>query len=197
MASCCCGKTRGPEPRSYVPSTGTQALTRIQVFEQHRAVDLQIADQRELGERLDLDGLFEIVDQRGAGHARFAVDAHGAGAADLLEAIGVVCDRRGRLPSAVTGLAAISIMAEMTFMPGRHSSSNFSHTAGESGPAWRLISSATVLVAMIPQGLGPNSFLQPLRRGSIGTVLHSKNIRTQRQKDAAVTSRRCSCADAV
>ena len=45
-----------------------------------------------------------------------------------------------RLPSAVTGLAAISIIAEMTFMPGRHSSSNFSHTAGASGLAWRLIS---------------------------------------------------------
>ena len=36
-------------------------------------------------------------------------------------------------PSAVTGLAAISIMAEMTFMPGRHSSSNFSHDGGRIG----------------------------------------------------------------
>ena len=52
-------------------------------------------------------------------------------------------------PSAVTGLAAISIMAEMTFMPGRHSSSNLSHTAGASGLAWRLISKVTVFVAMI------------------------------------------------
>jgi hypothetical protein len=61
-------------------------------------------------------------------------------------------------PSAVTGLAAISIMAEMTFMPGRHSSSKLSHTAGASGLAWRLISNATVLVAMMfafPQGLNP------------------------------------------
>ena len=33
-------------------------------------------------------------------------------------------------PSAVTGLAAISIMAEMTFMPGRHSSSKRSQKAG-------------------------------------------------------------------
>ena len=54
-------------------------------------------------------------------------------------------------PSAVTGLAAISIMAEMTFMPGRHSSSKFSHVAGASGLAWRLISNLTVLVAMFPQ----------------------------------------------
>ena len=79
-----------------MPSTGTQALTRHQVFKQNRAVDLQIAHQRKLRERLDLDGLLEIVDQRGAGHARLAVDAHRAGAADLLQAIGVVGDGRGR-----------------------------------------------------------------------------------------------------
>ena len=47
------------------------------------------------GERLDLDWLLEIVNQRGAGHAGLAVDAHGAGAADLFEAIGVVGDGRG------------------------------------------------------------------------------------------------------
>src|SRR5215469_1857669 len=57
------------------------------------------------------------------------------------------------LPSAVTGFAAISIIAEMTFMPGRHSSSNRSHTAGDSGLAWRLISKLTVFVAMMPFGL--------------------------------------------
>jgi hypothetical protein len=38
----------------------------------------------------------------------------------------------------------------MTFIPGRHSSSNRSHTAAASGLAWRLISKVTVLVAMIP-----------------------------------------------
>jgi len=52
-------------------------------------------------------------------------------------------------PSAVTGLAAISIIAEMTFMPGRHSISKFSHTAGASGLAWRLISNCTVLFAIV------------------------------------------------
>src|ERR1035441_3065878 len=51
-------------------------------------------------------------------------------------------------PSAVTGLAAISIMAEITFMPGCHSSSKLSQTEGASGLAWRLISNPTVLVAM-------------------------------------------------
>ena len=40
-----------------------------QVFEENRAVDLEIADERKFGERLELNGLFEIVDQRGAGHA--------------------------------------------------------------------------------------------------------------------------------
>ncbi len=74
---------------------GNPGLDGLEVFEEHGAVDLEIADQRELGERLDLDGLLEIVDQRGAGHAGLAVDAHGAGAADLFEAIGVVGDGRG------------------------------------------------------------------------------------------------------
>jgi hypothetical protein len=54
------------------------------------------------------------------------------------------------LPSAVTGFAAISIIAETTFMPERQSSSNVSQTAGASGLAWRLISKVTFLVAMIP-----------------------------------------------
>jgi hypothetical protein len=54
------------------------------------------------------------------------------------------------LPSAVTGFVAISIIAETTFIPGRHSSSNRSQTAGASGLACRLISKVTVLVAMIP-----------------------------------------------
>ncbi len=53
------------------------------------------------------------------------------------------------LPSAVTGLAAISIMEEMTFMPGRHGSSKRSQTAGASGLAWRLISKVTVRSAMV------------------------------------------------
>jgi hypothetical protein len=47
-------------------------------------------------------------------------------------------------------------MAEMTFIPGRHSSSNFSHTEGLSGLAWRLISIATVLFAI---GKSPSIYL--------------------------------------
>jgi len=56
-------------------------------------------------------------------------------------------------PSAVTGLAAISIMAEMTFIPGRQGRVNVSQTAGASGLAWRLISSVTVFSAMILRSL--------------------------------------------
>src|ERR1039458_2138650 len=56
----------------------------------------------------------------------------------------------------------MSIIAVVTFMPGRHSSSKLSHTAGASGLAWRLISNCTVLFAMIPQGLKPRSFFAAL-----------------------------------
>ena len=59
-------------------------------------------------------------------------------------------------PSAVTGLAAISIMAETTFMPEYHASSKRSQTAGASGLAWRLISNCTVLVAI---GESPLAYL--------------------------------------
>src|ERR1039458_10194739 len=52
-------------------------------------------------------------------------------------------------PLAVTGLPAISIIAEMTFMPGRHSISKPSQTAGASGLAWRLISKDTVFFAIV------------------------------------------------
>src|ERR1019366_2699189 len=58
-----------------------------QVVKEDRAIDLEIADQRELREGLNLDGLFEVVNERRAGHARFAVDKHGAGTADFLKAI--------------------------------------------------------------------------------------------------------------
>src|SRR5258706_12764677 len=53
------------------------------------------------------------------------------------------------LPSRVTGLAAMSIMAEITFIPGFHGNSNSSQTACAVGFAWRLIFSKTVLLAII------------------------------------------------
>ncbi len=43
------------------------------------------------------------------------------------------------LPSRVTGLAAISISEEITFMPGWWASSNSSQYGLEVGVGWRLI----------------------------------------------------------
>ena len=78
-------------------------------------------DEGELRERFDLDRLLQILNESRARHARFAVDSHCARTAYLFEAIRIVGDRCGRArPSAVTGLVAISIMAEMTFMPERY-----------------------------------------------------------------------------
>jgi len=48
----------------------------LEVFEEDRAVYLEVADEREFAEWFDLDGLFEIVDQGGAGHTGLAVDPH-------------------------------------------------------------------------------------------------------------------------
>jgi hypothetical protein len=50
------------------------------------------------------------------------------------------------LPSRVTGLAAISIMAEITFIPGFQVSSNSSQRGLDLGFSWRLILRMTVFV---------------------------------------------------
>jgi len=76
---------------------GNPCLDAHEVLKQDGAVDLKIADERELGKRFDLDGLLEIINQRRAGHAGFAVNAHCAGAADLLKTVGVVGDGGRRL----------------------------------------------------------------------------------------------------
>ena len=89
-----------------MPSMGIQALTRLRTFEHELAIDGEIADDREFGHGLDADGLFELIDQRGAGHAGFAVDEHGAGAADFFEAIRIVGDRSGCLAVASDGIFA-------------------------------------------------------------------------------------------
>jgi hypothetical protein len=81
----------------------------LRFSEEDRAVDLEVADEGELGERSKRDGLarlllLELVDEGGAGHASLAVDEHGAGAADLFEAVRVVGDRRGGLARDVDGV---------------------------------------------------------------------------------------------
>src|SRR5271157_3664532 len=96
-------------------------LHALQVFEEYAAIDGQVTNDGKLGEWFQADGLLELVDQRRARHLGLPVDDHGAGAADLFQAVGVV-----GLPSRVTGLAAMSISAEVTFMPRRYSSSNSS-----------------------------------------------------------------------
>ena len=88
---------------------GTQALTLLEVFEEDGAVDGEVADYGELGEGREGDGLVfvgagELVYERGAGHRGLAVDEHGAGAADLFEAVGVVGDGRGGLAGDVDGV---------------------------------------------------------------------------------------------
>src|SRR5438045_5806159 len=62
----------------------------LQAFKHELPVDCEIADHWKFGERLDANGLFEFIDQRRTGHARFSVDEHGAGAADFFQAIRIV-----------------------------------------------------------------------------------------------------------
>src|SRR5205823_6355281 len=61
----------------------------LQVLEEHAAIDSEVANDRKLGERFKADRLVKVIDQRGACHARPAVDEHGAGSANFLEAIGI------------------------------------------------------------------------------------------------------------
>src|SRR6185437_1640884 len=55
------------------------------------------------------------------------------------------------LPSRVTGFRAISIIEEITFMPGCHASSNSSQRGLSSGEDWRRILKRTVLSDMFRQ----------------------------------------------
>ena len=80
---------------------GDPGFDGLEVFEEDAAVDGEVADYGELGQRLDADGLLEFVDERGASHTGFAIDDHGAGAADFFEAVGVVGDGRRFLAGGV------------------------------------------------------------------------------------------------
>ena len=76
---------------------GNPAFGALQIFEHGAAIDLQVADQRKFGQRLQANRFFQFVDQRSAGLARLAVDQHGAGAANFFQAVRVVGDRGGFL----------------------------------------------------------------------------------------------------
>ena len=159
---------------------GTQALTRLEVLEEHGAVDRRDRGRGGTCESgASRDGLLEIVDQRGAGHAGLAVDEHGAGAADLFEAVGVVGDGRGRLAGDVDGVERDLASSEMMFMPGRYGSSNFSQVAGASGLAWRLISTLMVLCAMQMLLLGRRTLLCLQAMESVEAFLAIDFIRRQ------------------
>ncbi len=86
---------------------GTQALTFLRFS---KRTERSTARSRTTGNLLSgarvMGCLFgqELVDEGGAGHAGFAVDEHGAGAADLFEAVGVVGDGGGGLAGDVDGV---------------------------------------------------------------------------------------------
>src|SRR5579863_8284075 len=140
---------RGPAPRSYVPSIGTQALT---AFRFSKITLRSVARSRTMGNLENGSSL--------TGCSRLSISAEQAMRARPLISmaqepqtssrqfesyvIGVVA-----LPSRVTGLAAISISEEITFIPGCHASSNSSQYDLEVGVFWRLILMRTVLLAMI------------------------------------------------
>ncbi len=137
-SSCICADCRGPEPDRMCrrpaptpsPSSGSRRARCGRPPGRGRPGTSRTAPARPAA---------PVVDQRRAGHARLAVDQHGAGAADLFQAVGIVGHRRGRLAVVVTGLAAMSISDEVTFMPGRCGSSNSSQYGFDSGVSWRLI----------------------------------------------------------
>ena len=65
-------------------------------FEHARAVDHQIANDRELRHRFDLDGLLDLIHKRGTALPYSAVDDHRAGAADFFKAVRLPDDRSRR-----------------------------------------------------------------------------------------------------
>src|SRR5262249_32729762 len=71
-----------------------------EVGEEARAIDGEVADERELLHRPQLDRLLELVDQRRAGLTDAPIDDHGARAAHLLEA--------GRVPHHGRGLLSVA-----------------------------------------------------------------------------------------
>src|SRR5258706_9683546 len=79
-------------------------LDALQAFEHELAIDGEVAHDWKFRHRLKPDGLFQLVDQRGAGHARLSIDQHGAGAADFFQAIGIVGDGSGLFSAASDGI---------------------------------------------------------------------------------------------
>src|SRR5260370_1584886 len=94
------GRHTRPRPQIVSAVDRNPGLHALEILKDHAAVDLQIAHDWELFERFQSNGLIQLIDQSRASHARASIDQHGARAADLLEAIGIVGNSRGGLPGA-------------------------------------------------------------------------------------------------
>src|SRR5437016_8935117 len=67
---------RRPPRSTLFPYTTLFRSHAFEAIKHELAVDGEIADQRKFRERFDANGLIEMVDKGGAGHARFVVDKH-------------------------------------------------------------------------------------------------------------------------
>src|SRR5579862_497634 len=74
---------------------GDPGFDALEAVKHKLAIHGKVADNGKFRERFETDGLIEFVHKSGAGHAGFAVDEHGAGAANFFEAVGVVGDGSG------------------------------------------------------------------------------------------------------
>src|SRR6266481_1652921 len=79
---------------------GDPRLDAFEALEHELSVDAQISDHWKFRKRLDADGLIELIYKGGTRHASPAVDEHGARAADLFEAVGLVADWSGLFAAA-------------------------------------------------------------------------------------------------
>src|SRR5450432_681644 len=135
---------RGPAPRSYVPSTGTHAFT---AFRFSKITLRSTAKSRTTGNlvsgstRIGCSSWSTRAEQamRALLLMTMAHDPHTSSRQFASYVMGEVVT-----PAVVTGLVAISIRLEITFMPGFQRISKLSHCAGELGSAWRLILKTTV-----------------------------------------------------
>ncbi len=92
------------------------------------------------------------------------------------------------LPSRVTGLAAISISEEITFMPGCHASSNSSQRDSAAGVAWRLILMMTDLFAIFPDSSHSWSRGRPRPGAAPRNQSHMPHCRSGGQTRGSATS---------
>src|ERR1035437_10098972 len=137
--SCTAGVTRGPGPRSYVPSTGTHAFTRFRFSKRilRSTMRSRTTGKCDKGSRRTVSP--GVRNRRKHAIADFplismAQEPHTSSRQLDSYTIGDVA-----VPERVIGVAAISIKVEMTFIPERQRTSKSSQYGCESGVACRLI----------------------------------------------------------